>query len=309
MRVLYTCLTALVFGFLASRPAPALEASAYGLTLWFHTLVPTLLPFLILSGFCIQSGMLSSLSRLAKRLPGPFKKLSWGGLFALTAGMLCGFPTGAKILGDLRRNGKISAREGQCLLSFCNNASPGFVLTFLIHQNLGMDSQAPILLGIFYGLPLLYGCLSVSLLPPGPKVPETEKASSSQITFGLLDACIYDAAITLIKLGGYIILFSILAKILECLPFLSRETLCLLTGILELTGGIDRTADTLTAPLLLPAIISMVIFGGLCTLAQTASVLKGSGLSIKKYIVSRLALAVCGGLTVFLLQILGILQP
>lgn len=37
--------------FLLLFPVPALAASRRGLNLWFGTLVPTLLPFLILSGF------------------------------------------------------------------------------------------------------------------------------------------------------------------------------------------------------------------------------------------------------------------
>lgn len=43
--------------FLLLFPVPALAASRRGLNLWFGTLVPTLLPFLILSGFLIHTGL------------------------------------------------------------------------------------------------------------------------------------------------------------------------------------------------------------------------------------------------------------
>ena len=43
--------------FLLLFPEAALFASRRGLDLWFGTLVPTLLPFLILSGFLIHSGL------------------------------------------------------------------------------------------------------------------------------------------------------------------------------------------------------------------------------------------------------------
>lgn len=271
-----------LFGFLVTHPSQGLAASRYGLSLWFDTLVPTLLPFLILSGFCIQSGLLEQLLGSFKKPPQKYAKLSPNGLFALTAGFLCGFPTGAKILGDLRRNGKIRTAEAQCLLNFCNNASPGFVLTYLIHEKLHLQEQLPAVLLLVYGIPLGYGLVSLAFLPPADV--EVKKAPRTKITFGLLDACIYDACITILKLGGYIMLFSILAEMIACIPVLSAETCAFLTAILELTSGIDRIASAFPAAAAPLAAIPLTVFGGLCTLAQTISVLKGSGLRAGSYV-------------------------
>ncbi|MDY3917828.1 MAG: hypothetical protein SOZ59_02355 [Candidatus Limivivens sp.] len=288
MTFLSGLLAAGIFCFLFTHPAHGLAAARYGLTLWFDTLVPTLLPFLMISGFCIQSGLLEQLSFVTEKFPDRLRKLSPGGTFALIAGFLCGFPTGAKILGDLRRNGRISLPEAQCLLHFCNNASPGFVFTYLIHEKLGLSNQILPILLLIYGIPLF--CCGFSLLRALPTVTKecnAKKASSPQITFGLLDACIYDACITILKLGGYIILFSILTEMLTCLPFFTAKSCAVLTAVLELTSGIDRISDAFEMPWAILAAVPLTVFGGLCTFAQTISVLKGSGLNAGTYLRAR----------------------
>lgn len=61
----------------------------------------------------------------------------------------------------------------------------------------------------------------------------------SKSVLKLLDACIYDAVNTLLKLGGYVVLFSVLAEMTACLPFPPKKTAALLGGMLEITSGIS----------------------------------------------------------------------
>ena len=300
MSFLYLTVLFGMFLFLLCCPADGMLAVHYGLQLWSGALVPSLLPFLILSGFLVKSGMLQKLS-------GRFQSsriLSVEGVFAVFAGFLCGFPSGARILGDLRRSGRISRDEAQTLVCFCNNAGPGFVVNYLLYEKLaGGDPsfQTPALVCI-YGIPL--SALFFSLLfkawasrsasPKNFSFPVREKAPRAQITFGLLDACIYDACITILKLGGYIVLFCILSEMTALLPFLSPRTSAILAGVLELTGGIDRICLAFSRQEAFLLAIPLTIFGGLCTLAQTASVLKGSGLSLYPYLMAKLLMSLAG---------------
>ena len=299
----FLCMAVLfgMFLFLLCCPADGMLAVRYGLQLWSGALVPSLLPFLILSGFLVKSGMLQVLF-------GRFQNsriLSVEGSFAVLSGFLCGFPSGARILGDLRKSGRISREEAQMLVCFCNNAGPGFVCNYLLYEKLaGTDGtfQIPALVCI-YGIPLLGLVLSLfGKAWTSPKkaswkelpFPNQEKAPRAQITFGLLDACIYDACITILKLGGYIVLFCILSEMTTLLPFLSPQTSAILAGVLELTGGIDRICLAFPRQEALLLAIPLTIFGGLCTLAQTASVLKGSGLSLYPYLMAKLLMSLAG---------------
>ena len=83
--------------FLFFFPEESLLASCEGVRLWFHTVLPALLPFLILSNILVRSGLilplLSHLDPVWNRLLG----LTSGGVYCLTLGVLCGFPMGARL--------------------------------------------------------------------------------------------------------------------------------------------------------------------------------------------------------------------
>ena len=279
--------------FLLLFPVPALAASRRGLNLWFGTLVPTLLPFLILSGFLIHTGLVHIPASLLAPVFGRLFGVSPLGSYACFIGFLCGFPMGAKVLADLTRNGRMDPEEASYLLGFINNVSPSFVITFLVTESLERpDLLLPTLL-LLYGTAILYGLFT----RPGlfhrktPAFSGIKNASVVQIRFELLDACIYDAVNTLLKLGGYVVLFSVLAEMTACLPFLPEKTAALLGGMLEITSGISGVVKTFPLKTAYQFLIPLTAFGGLSAMSQTSSVLKGSGLSLKKYVFSKVVTA------------------
>ena len=113
-------------------PETVFRGACDGLLLWYQILIPTLFPYLIVTGLLLKTDGAAIVSRLLFR---PFHLLfgtSFYGSFAVLSGFLCGYPMGAKIIADLLLQGKISLEEASYLLSFCNNASPSFVITFLV---------------------------------------------------------------------------------------------------------------------------------------------------------------------------------
>ena len=104
--------------FLFFFPEESLLASCEGVRLWFHTVLPALLPFLILSNILVRSGLilplLSHLDPVWNRLLG----LTSGGAYCLALGVLCGFPMGARLSAELLRQGQISREEAVYLLCF-----------------------------------------------------------------------------------------------------------------------------------------------------------------------------------------------
>lgn len=285
--------------FLLLFPEAALFASRRGLDLWFGTLVPTLLPFLILSGFLIHSGLVQIPAALLAPVFGRLFGISPLGSYACFTGFLCGCPMGAKVLADLTRNGRIAPEEASYLLGFCNQVSPSFVITFLVMENLKKPELLPPALFLVYGIPVFYGILT----RPGlfrPKIPffsGKKNASAVQISFELLDACIYDAVNTLLKLGGYLVLFSILAEIMALLPFLPEQTAALAGGLLEITTGIPGIVSLFPPKTVYQILFPLTAFGGLSAMAQTSSVLKGSGLSLRDCFIPKIIIAVLTFLT------------
>lgn len=101
---------ALLF-FLLFFPDIAFAASKRGLLLWFQSLLPSLLPFMILSNILIQTNILERWIALPKRLWSYLFGLSPDGAYALLLGIFCGYPMGAKVTADLYQRGSISQEK------------------------------------------------------------------------------------------------------------------------------------------------------------------------------------------------------
>ena len=156
----FSILAALAFFFVLLFPQESFSAASSGLLLWYETLVPTLLPVMILSHLLLSSGLALRLSRRICRPLTALLSISPGGVYALLAGFLCGCPMGAKVLSELRKNGQISQAEASYLAAFVNNVSPAFLTNFLVINHMQSTSLVMPTLVILLGAPLLYGLFS-----------------------------------------------------------------------------------------------------------------------------------------------------
>ncbi len=289
--------------FLFFCPAPAFAASCAGLHLWFDTLLPTLLPFMILSGILIRADMVRPLASLLSPVFGRLLGISPEGTYAVFMGFLCGCPMGAKILGELLAKGQIQRAEAQYLLSFCNNLSPSFIVTYLLIGQLKSPALILPSILILYGAPILYALCT----NPGyrrnkntgkPEEEMEERPSVSEtLSFSMVDSCITDAVLTMVRIGGYVMLFSLLAGIFHLLP-VPEHIRAILTALSEITNGIPALVHTFSWPVLYPVLVFFCSLGGFSALAQTDSVLKekmndkkNAHLSFGKYVRSRILIS------------------
>ena len=288
----YLFVCGLLILFLLLRPALAEDAAADGLLLWFQALVPVLLPFFILSRLLISLDGVSGFTRLFYPVLHRLFGCSRNGCFCLAVGFLCGFPVGAKTAGDLTREGRISQEEGNYLLCFCNNVSPVFLVGYCMTESMKRpDLTGPALLLIF-GIPLLFGLLTRKGRSFSDLHAE-KKTSGSQISFKIVDACIMDGLESILKLGCYILLFSMLARLLMLVPLKGSILTCALTGALEITNGIALTAaqPALSSETACILTLTIAAFGGLSGIAQAQSMTQDSGLSLSSYIKAKLLTA------------------
>ena len=94
-------------------PEETVKAAALGLNLWYEKMLPTLLPFSILSYIFIQSGILDGLAGALHRFLKHVFPVSSAGIYPLAAGLLFGFPMGSKITADLVKAGKMTWEEAR----------------------------------------------------------------------------------------------------------------------------------------------------------------------------------------------------
>ena len=200
--------------------------------------------------------------------------------------------------------------HGNRLFSICNNISPVFISEFVLHTSLQRpDLKIPTLLILY--LPPLFYYGADSFIYYNKKsdktycrkhLPCTKKtASRSQINFKIIDAGIMSGFETLTKLGGYIMLFAIFAEMTTYLPFHNSLLNCLLIGLTELTNGISYISNApISFDIKYILIVMCTAFGGCSGIAQTASMIKKTGFSMKKYIKTKIICSLISGILAFL---------
>lgn len=283
--------------YLFLEPANALEASKNGLDLWLNTLLPTLLPFMILSNLLVHTQaierMLTPLSFLWKWLLG----LSPYGAYAYLLGMLCGYPMGAKLTGDLYGAGKITKKEASYLLTFCNNASPMFLSTYLVISILGRPDYILPTFAIVYSCNYLTSLCFRTHYRPGNSLPpmmaqesgQIKKETSSHAPKGnWIDVSIMNGIETITKLGGYILLFSIFSAALKNIWHTETIGSYAMFSLTEISTGLHQLKNAaISFPLKYAISVAATSFGGMCILAQTRSVIVQQGLPLSPYLAGK----------------------
>ncbi len=284
----------ILFVIMLVSPKAVFTGASEGLLLWFQIILPTLFPFLLITNLLMTTGNMHLISSAFGTILTRIFHVSQNGSFAVVTGFLCGYPMGAKTAADLAVSGYISKKEGQYLLSFCNNSSPVFILNFVVWKTLGNDALLVPTLVILIISPVIVSfftrknCSFYNL----KKVCHSKTAWS----FQEVDNCIMDSFETLVKVGGYIILFSVLLSLFESLP-MQIPTLHAFLPLLEITNGLVLLREMrLPLNILYPAILGLTSFGGFCAAAQTQCMVHKAGFPILPYIAQKLAAALTASL-------------
>ena len=308
LRFLYMAVGVYLFFLLLRYPALSLEYALAGLRLWFEKMIPTLLPFMILSGILIHMNLTEGFVRLFHPVLHFLYGTTPNGSYTLIMGFLCGFPMGARIAGDLCRTGRLRTEEGNRLLAFTNNIGPIYFLSFVVSTLSLEQPLMPFL--VMYGVPLIYGLFVIRMpllfhRPDGLSAARTQSpfrrptesinnelsaaAISRQIpqAEGLLaatDHAVVSGLTGIAKLGGYMVFFNLLNILFVPFTRLPDTLLHAYYCMLEITGGIARCG-----PLHPYLVLVMLPFGGFSCIAQTYSMIGDTELSIRAYLFHKLA--------------------
>ena len=279
-------LAAIILFFLID-PADAIAASKEGLVLWFDQILPTLLPFAVISSFLTASNLFEKLQE--KAFFQKFRHILPAEFFAIVCGFLFGFPIGSKLSADMCRKGTLSRKRAQIICCFANNFSPVFVSGYVLTNQLRCPTLMVPTLLILYGPPLVFGIVRLFRATPEAFVSHKKPASRFQLDMQIIDAGIISGFETLIKLCGYIMFFSIGVHMLNKIYFLPDILRILLIGFTEITNGIAALAQSAMNDNIRYILAVMFLsFGGISGLAQTGSMIRAAGLSLRKYLASKM---------------------
>ncbi|ADL04546.1 nucleoside recognition protein [Lacrimispora saccharolytica] len=261
-------------------PSTAFEGARNGLVLWGSVVVPTLLPFMICSNVIVALNAIRILIFPVRGILHRFFCLSDAGSYTLVSGLLCGYPMGARTCSDFMDNNLISEKEGKYLLAICNHPSPMFLLGYTA-ANLSPSVPVWLILACVYLpiIPLSFAArIYYGIHGPAKSLPIARESCKS------FDESLMDSCEVMVKIGGYIMLFSILALYITTIPINVPQYKAVILGFVEITTGIKAVSQAFSGMSGGLWIGVVTAFGGLSGIFQTKSVIKNAGLSIRHYV-------------------------
>lgn len=244
-------------------------------------------------------------------------------------GIISGYPTGAKIVVNLLDEGLCTKEEAERMLAFTNNSGPLFIL-----GTVGITLFANSTIGFLLLLTHILACISVGIIfrfwkckdkSYINKLSYNKTNNKEEVNFSnlgeILGKSIMSSIRTVVMIGGFVVLFSVILSILKnsniisilgqvLYPFLklfginnldfSNSIIC---GILELTNGVMQLCSIPCKEISINIILVAFLlgFGGISIMLQVYSIIAKSGISIKSYFIGKLLHGILAAFYTFLL--------
>lgn len=296
--IFFAKLTITIFLFLMFiYPSSTLLGAKTGLLLWFNTILPTLLPFIIISNLVVTLDITKYICFLFSPIFTKLFNINQVSTYPIIIGLISGIPVGAKTCSDMVKQKKISATEGQFLLLLCSNPSYMFIVSYIASTTLGLKEYRFHFLGILYISSIINAYLFILyykfqrkiIKSPTPNNSASLPSSFADFSFKMIDDSIVNGFEILTKVGGYMILFSVLGKIISNISSKESYIKLIFVGLMEITTGINYiNSSSLDLSKKIILILTITSFGGLSSVAQTKSVIANSRLSLKTYVNTKL---------------------
>lgn len=303
-----------------------LSAAKNGLVLWANSIVPSLFPFFVATELLSHTNFTYYLGKILNKFIKPIFNVRGEGSFAFIMGIISGYPIGAKIAANFRQNGICTKEECERLLSFTNNSGPLFII-----GTVGITMFGNSTIGILLLITHLLASITVGFIFRFWKYNVNSQVirnnsyinSKDNITLsnlgGIIGTSITSSINTILLIGGFVVLFSVIISILQTSQLLDVFANCLnpifnllhipekfstgfISGILELTNGLNIICNIPEKNLSINIIMASFLLGlgGISILLQVWSTIAKTDLSIKPYILGKLLHACISAFYTFL---------
>lgn len=286
-------------------------AAAGAVDMCLKVLIPSLLPFFVISSLFISTG---AAERLSGRLSGFTSKLlglPGGCAAAVMMGLAGGYAVGARTAFDLYDKRICTADECSRLLPVCTTCGPAYVFS-AVGAALFCSVRAGAVIYICHILSAM-ACGIASGISSGQrhqKTPQCPAGRVKPITAGMFTSAVTGAAAAMPGICGFVIFFSALTAFLSRCGlfdmicgmlgvFPAGLTRALSSGIIEMTGGVSAlSACGVPLPAAMAAAAFLVSWGGFSVHFQIMSLLGGRPISMRTYFISKSAQAIlCAAMT------------
>ena len=287
-----------------------LIAAQNGLVLWSTKVLPSLFPFFVATELLCKTNFTYILGKILNKIMKPLFNVPGESSIALILGMISGYPVGAKVVCNLKEEQVISKIEAERLIAYTNNSGPLFILS-TVGLSLFENKKLGITLLISHILAaILVGYFFRFWKKDKYDINFKETKFNSQLApirvsdLGeILGNAIKKSISTILSIGGFIVLFSVILAILENSGIITIATsllnqigipqeisISIITGVTELTNGVELSSKLYeNYPLFSILLTSFLLgFGGISVLLQVYSIIAKQNISIKPYFYGKL---------------------
>lgn len=250
--------------------------------IWLYNLVPSMLPFYVISDLLINYGLIDILAFLFKKIINKLFNVSENASFVIFFSMFTGFPSSAKYLKNLLDLNYISIEDANKIIRFTHFSNPLFIINVIGNTIIGNKKIGFLILLSHYLSNFIIGFLY--------RKEQTQKITNKRVkntkSFGsILTASFINSFDSLLIVLGSLITFKILTSII----FHYFGFNFIISSLLEITQGLFALKDlTLNVELKALIAVAMISFGGFCIHTQVYSILSETKISYKNYFFSRI---------------------
>ena len=268
---------------LIAFPQRALDGAGLGLDICLKAVIPSLLPFMLVSSMAVSCGWGQRLGRLLSVVLRPLFGLDGAASMCLMTGLLGGYPCGARTAAQCVEAGIMPKKSAERILAFCNNSGPLFIM-----GTAGAAVYGSTKVGMLLYICHVIGALSAALIfGRGSSSGDVSPQKSTSQSFGALaGAAARDSGIAILSVCAMVITFS---SVIEALDL---HRLPLLVGLLEVSRGVKEIGAMGLE--WLPLSAAVLSWGGLSVHFQTEAVC--GGLSKKYYYIGKCISSAASGL-------------
>ncbi len=329
-------------------------AAKDGLILWATAVIPSLFPFFVATEMLSHTNIIYYMGKLLNPIMRPLFGVPGEGAFAFIMGLISGYPVGAKIVSNFMEQGICTKEEAERMIAFTNNSGPLFII-----GTVGISLFGNSGIGVLLFITHILACISVGIIlnltaahkrknsfsivernhrsydnnirrmPNDTSAQksysryEPNQSASDSSSFSALGKILGDsiknATSTILMIGGFVVIFSVIISILNqsyildglsnwlspafsCIGIPIQLVKPLLYGIIELTNGVSLVARVPIKSISINIILCAFLlgFGGFSILLQVLSIVSKNGLSIKKYMLGKFLQGILAAFYTFL---------
>jgi len=258
----------------AINPAPYMNSTLKGFTVWAKIVLPSLFCFYIFTKLLLQTNKAIHIFNFLNK---PFEKLyktkKVGG-YVFIMSLISGYPLGANLIYEFYSNKVISKAEAKKMLSYCSTSGPMFIIGSLA-SGIFFNMELGIVVLVSHIISALLNGLLYRNIKEEPEICEHKDYI---VTKDSLNTIVYNAIISALMVGGYIALSFTILEIFSSLnlvkplsslinlflPKSSQFGESIIKGIVEMTNGcVSISEGTFSLRGIAITLSGLISFGGL----------------------------------------------